>query len=527
MDQQIDFLKNKMLYINNRIMYVNKQKILPIAKNNKIRELKRLKNEINEKLSILSNKNEINIPINIFNTHKEEEYDEKPNYIRFKMPTEYHLNIDNKSNDISHQTYNDIVETSDFSCQTYNDVETSDFSCQTCNDVETNDSVCQTEIEYEVPTNKYSLLSKKNIDIIISSTQYPGMGGAATNAYNIIKKLRCDGFRVLGIFINNEEVDVDPDRIGDVVNILNKQFQTDYVKKLNNYKIKDDVLILAKNYRAPYLFRDIYPNSKIVYMVAGVVSYSLYIRSNNIVPFTDFYQKCNDYRKLLMNQNKNNSQLIQENRTIKACDYVMTNSSLTYETYSKHFSDKNILDVMNTSILNFHSNNLVEKKTNDLLYVVSSHRRVIKNSDFIFELFRHPALKNFNKIIVGKYHEDFNKFGIENCNYYGFIDNKYVLKLMKQSKLLVIPSFNDSSPNVLYEALFNNCQILISKNIGNWELFQDHIPICDNPIKENVNNWVKNTLDIILRNKKVPQRFMKLYQIQQEYNFKKFIIENI
>lgn len=98
---------------------------------------------------------------------------------------------------------------------------------------------------------------------------------------------------------------------------------------------------------------------------------------------------------------------------------------------------------------------------------------------------------------------------------------------MRQSKLLVIPSFNDSSPNVLYEALYNGCQVLISKNIGNYNIFEEYLPICENPVDENLNNWVFSALTIIFKKKKVDKKFLRLYQIMQEYNFKKFIIEQV
>ena len=44
---------------------------------------------------------------------------------------------------------------------------------------------------------------KKHV-IIVSSTQYPGYGGAATNAYAIIKYLRKVGYNVAGIFFHNK-----------------------------------------------------------------------------------------------------------------------------------------------------------------------------------------------------------------------------------------------------------------------------------------------------------------------------------
>ena len=64
------------------------------------------------------------------------------------------------------------------------------------------------------------MLSKllENKYIIISSTQYPDYGGAATNAYALIKYLRQYCNNIIGLFFNNDlNVDKDPDNIGNII----------------------------------------------------------------------------------------------------------------------------------------------------------------------------------------------------------------------------------------------------------------------------------------------------------------------
>ena len=55
--------------------------------------------------------------------------------------------------------------------------------------------------------------------ILLSSTQYTGYGGAATNTYALIKYLKKEGYNVFGIFFENSDVNIDPDNIGNIIRI--------------------------------------------------------------------------------------------------------------------------------------------------------------------------------------------------------------------------------------------------------------------------------------------------------------------
>ena len=100
--------------------------------------------------------------------------------------------------------------------------------------------------------------------ILITSTQYPYYGGAATNAYALIKHFRKLGVKVCGIFFEEKSVNADPDSIGGVFLVSKKDIQS-CKKKINQYLEGEPDVVLCKNYVAPVLSRKIYPNSKIFY----------------------------------------------------------------------------------------------------------------------------------------------------------------------------------------------------------------------------------------------------------------------
>lgn len=54
-------------------------------------------------------------------------------------------------------------------------------------------------------------------------------------------------------------------------------------------------------------------------------------------------------------------------------------------------------------------------------------------------------------------------------------DRRQVLGLMARSRALVCPSLVDAAPGVLYEAAAMGCNLVASKNCGNWELCDDDL----------------------------------------------------
>src|SRR5437016_13467 len=114
--------------------------------------------------------------------------------------------------------------------------------------------------------------------ILVTSTQYPGYGGAATNAYALIKFLKIKEYDVIGIFFEDKNVNVDPDNIGNVYRfewtIFDKYLlDRSHSNKIESYRNMLNVLLkrepdimVCKNYRAPVFCRVLYPSVKNIYL---------------------------------------------------------------------------------------------------------------------------------------------------------------------------------------------------------------------------------------------------------------------
>jgi hypothetical protein len=181
---------------------------------------------------------------------------------------------------------------------------------------------------------------------------------------------------------------------------------------------------------------------------------------------------------------------------------VLPLNALMYQILRKtlkvRFNKRLILKPLNFTW--FESNNRVNgtstKKEYDLIFVVSNHDRIIKNSSFVYELF--GKFRDLNKIVIGV-----------NCIHYKNIPNTTVIsrilpnnkieELFKKSKISLTPSYFDTGPSTLIESIMNGCVSICYKNCGYSQLNIDGCYTMDNlniyawiqQVTEKLNNYTK------------------------------------
>ncbi len=99
----------------------------------------------------------------------------------------------------------------------------------------------------------------------------------------------------------------------------------------------------------------------------------------------------------------------------------------------------------------------------DILFVANRWSRAEKNYEMVKEIIK--RCKGLNIHVVGECNEE-----VEGAVYHQFLIHDQVIELMKNTKTLVSTSIYDPAPNVLFEASIMGCNIIASKNCGNWEL---------------------------------------------------------
>ena len=394
----------------------------------------------------------------------------------------------------------------------------------------------QASVPVNVPVvNTKNLLDKKilkdnsKIKILISSTQYPGFGGAATNAYKLIIYLRKQGYKCVGVFINNYEdrnICCDEEKIGNIYNFVS-DYNFNNIK--NNEEIKNQIInslggnpdiCFGKNYVAPYANKILFKNSLNIYLVSGL-SYS--ITNENMI---------DEYINNI-NQNKFNYTEF-EKRTLDNSDYVICNSKLLYDVFKKIYKNydnkiyNNIIDTSKYDEILDNNINISNEKEYDIILVCSSFSRKEKNFEIIAEMLKSDKFDKYKKCIIGKNSEIFKN--INNKIIYDLQTNMVTKKLISKSKLMLIPSFFEANSNAVREAINNNCLVLLNKNVGWNECFPNTL-ICES---YKISEWEEKTLNILTNYdtyKNITINFPSNIELDQfideKINNKKFDLEDL
>lgn len=326
--------------------------------------------------------------------------------------------------------------------------------------------------------------------ILVVSTQYPGYGGAATNAYAIIKHLRLSGYDVVGAFFEDNRTAVaDPDNIGNVYKLPYYPFVHRSAPQISQCRIfLSNILggfpkiVLCKNYMAPVISKYLFPKIKRIYFVSGLC---------NVI------ETCTKYPANRMVTEKIVLPVSElENSAMSVSDKIVLNSKLTMELTKIHYPQfthklyENVVDSSNC-LCSSHSEIMCSDKIYDIIVTASILTRPEKNLQFLVDILKHDKLKNLSKIFIGNDNSMFKD--IPNSTVLQLVPNIQLMKYMAQSKLLLYPSLYDSSPNTVREAINNRCLTLLSNNIGFCESFPDY-SVCTT---YNEQEWIDKTVYLI------------------------------
>ena len=340
----------------------------------------------------------------------------------------------------------------------------------TCIDLVNHDEMINyyKQIKYIVQDSFYESCSNVKIEsmfygcktkpiIVVSSTQYPGFGGAATNAYNIIKYLRNFGFIVCGVFFDDKlDVNVDPENIGGIFLYKLKTINENFIREqVTNYLQGEPTICFAKNYTSPIECKKMFPNSKVYYLVSGInhqyifypnYSYEDIMKLNSVQPLQDEISCIERIDKVIFNSNQ-----------------TMSFFNKFYNNYKYKFINK-IIDTSFIGINNLSTKNSTINRKYDIIICCSKLDRTDKNNLMLIPILINPIFNKYKKIIIGKNNDKFkcipNSFFIEQ------LSNIEVNYIFSQSRVLLYPSLCEANSNTIREALNNSCCPLISINCG-------------------------------------------------------------
>jgi hypothetical protein len=304
----------------------------------------------------------------------------------------------------------------------------------------------------------------QKLHVLVASTQYTSYGGAATNAYNIIKYLQTkkENYFTSGIFINNVTSNdvINPDNLNNIsgISYSNYEDKNIYYYLYKQFESSPDIAF-CKNCMAPKIIKKIFPNTAIIFLVSGIMG------------FSEIDCGANEIKDYSLMQKR------QEKDSILISNIIVCNSQLTLDYYRKIYKDtiekKNNLALQpfdSTKYNTIHFSNEYKNKTTnkniDIIVVASNVNRTVKNIGFIQKLLASSTkLRNYKIMIIGN-----------NTNtMFANIPNIEILPLQKQeevdaylgkSKVIIIPSLFDSNSNTFREAIMLNVIPIISINVA-------------------------------------------------------------
>lgn len=276
--------------------------------------------------------------------------------------------------------------------------------------------------------------------LVIMCNDRPGYGGAATNAYNIMKSFPSSR----GIFVNcNPLYEIDPDGIGRVHHCYEYIFNNGYENLVKKYAMSLNFkpsLVLCKNSTTVTYAKKLWPSVKVVYLCPG---------ANGMIEIsgTGFVISVDDCEK----------------RAVEQADVIVFNGECTRNIFLQIFpqyEDKVYEHIVDTTSV--HSDYPIYDcvKIYDIIIAASILTRPEKNNLFLIDILANTSA---SKVIVGNENDAFLE--IPNATIYDLVPHEQLLWLLSQSKVLLFPSIYDSNPSTIREALHYGCKVLVSSNL--------------------------------------------------------------
>ena len=316
--------------------------------------------------------------------------------------------------------------------------------------------------------------------ILLACYEVPGWGGASTATYQLFEMLQADHIDLTLVnIIGQHDSAYFRYRFGDdmgnprkLLNVHNCQlFGNNYQYHAQLHELINDInpdVMVGVGWPAAYILKAADSTRKIVYITTGCGWMGLYAgkkRGNNLQSVT---------QNELLNPRMITRKDALEERTIAMSDLVVAHSDinlLLYRTlYPGHagkmyervvwFSEWIYQEALQYQALG----KLFEHREIDVLFVANDWSRRVKNFWLVKKLIK--RLHGLNIHIVGELPEP-----LGGATHHDFIATRESLfALMANTRVVVSASAYDAAPGILFEAAAMGCNIVTSKNCGNWQI---------------------------------------------------------
>jgi len=323
--------------------------------------------------------------------------------------------------------------------------------------------------------------------ILIGCYEIPGHGGASTSAYNLFRFMQEDGFNVQFVNIMKPEHEVyykyrfgeyfgNPRHLENVYNcVLNRKlFPTDpHPSLVKLIKELNPDLILGVHHIAALLMKEAVPEIPLIFYASGCMQLKELLVQGSTQSFVSFHELIKNSSEIpTINDNY-------EKRAVNLSNLIITHSEIIKYLYEYFYSSDTgkIFDevIWKAEWIYKDANSYsdmarpFEEREIDVVFISSSWNRTEKNYGLVADLVK--GLKKYNVHIIGNVDKKFDFI-----TYHNLVTGRSKLfSLIGNAKTIISPSKFDPAPGVLFEASALGCNIVASKNCGNWEICNEEL----------------------------------------------------
>jgi hypothetical protein len=324
-----------------------------------------------------------------------------------------------------------------------------------------------------------------NRKFLLGCYEVPGYGGASTSAYQLLQWMRRSGLEVSFLNLIDEQDAAyfrytfgesfgNPDGLPNVYNcLLNGPLYSAHSELTDLLgRIAPDVII-GEDFISSLLMKRAFPSSPLLFYTTGSLLMKDAIERHEV---RDFVSHAGTIRKTI------SSPVVAKNEeleAVNAADLVIAHCDMIpflYQHYYPYQACKLYTEVIwkaewiyGEAAVFASFKEPFEHRDIDVLFMASSWDRPQKNFPMLRNIF--SRLKKTNVHIVGSCSER-----LPGATHHELTTHREdVFRLLGRTKTVVCPSCCDAAPGALFEAAALGCNVITSKNAGNWQLCNEQL----------------------------------------------------
>lgn len=314
--------------------------------------------------------------------------------------------------------------------------------------------------------------------ILLCCYSVPGRGGANTSGYELFRRMQGDGYNVAYMNLVDEKYEDyykarfgecmgNPGRLADVHNVrLHRPLNGPHPEVALAINRLEPDIILAISCMGTYITETALPGRRVLFLTSGSSQAREYIETG----------KFKDAMALMRRLERGGKPLpIRHNReaaSVASAHRIFTHSKMIHDFYH-HFFPAEAHKIHDTIFWRGEwiyerarryaaMSRPFDERDIDVLFVASSWSRKIKNFDLVRRLT--ARLKNRSVHLVGECRQP-----PKGAVHHGLTRTpEQLFELFGRARTVVCPSLLDAAPGVLFEASAMGCNIVASRNCGNW-----------------------------------------------------------